>query len=88
MKRFFIVLFAVSLCYIGLFAENLNVDPQREDTYLQQEQTDDIQFNEDKNLQQEAVQGFQEDRNLEQEQTHDIQFEEDQNLQQEKELER
>lgn len=55
-----------------LTASNLNIDPQREDTYLQQEQTHDIQF--------------EEDQNLEQEQTDDIQFEEDQFFKQEREL--
>lgn len=64
-------LFIITLLFQGfLHASDLGIDPQREDTDLQREQTRDAQFEEDQNLQQE--------------QTGDIQFNEDQNFQQEK----
>ena len=50
------VLFLV-LSQSVLNASPLNVDPQREDTNLQREQTHDIQFEEDKNFRQERELG-------------------------------
>lgn len=52
---FLMNLFAFNLVH----ASDLSVDPQREDTYLQREQTHDIQFREDQNLQQEKSETFQ-----------------------------
>lgn len=65
----FLIFFMVLLCQGGVSASNLGVDPQREDSNLQKEQTHDFQFEEDKYLQQER--------------THDVQFKEDQNFKQE-----
>lgn len=52
---FLVVLFFCNLAQ----ASNLSVDPQREDTDLQREQTHDIQFREDQNFQQEKSDTFQ-----------------------------
>jgi hypothetical protein len=72
MKAYRMILMAL-LCQGMLNASNLlNIDPQKEDSNLQQERTRDLQFLEDQNLQQE--------------QTNDLQFREDQNFQQEREL--
>ena len=87
MQRYGII-FMTLICEALLNASNLNIDPQKEDTYLQQERTQDLQFQEDQNLQQEEIKGlqFNEDKNLQQEQTNDIQFREDQNFRQERQL--
>lgn len=84
-------LFAQVMTFGSLLnASNVYVDPQREDTYLQQEQTRGMQFEGDKNLEQERTTGLQftGDQFLQHEQTRDLQFEEDKNLQQERERER
>lgn len=82
------ILFITLICKSFLSASLLNVDPQREDTNLQEEQIQGLQYIEDQNLQQEHIQGlqFSEDADLQEERTHDIQFLEDQNFQQEREL--
>lgn len=51
--------FIVFVSYNLIYASNLSVDPQREDMDLQREQTHDIQFREDQNLQQEKSDTFQ-----------------------------
>lgn len=73
-----------------VYAFNVNIDPQREDTYLQVEQTRDLQFEQDKNLQNERTNDiqFREDPNLQWEQTRDLQFEQNKFLQQERDLNR
>lgn len=88
MKPYLSLLIAALICESLLNASYLNVDPQKEDTDLHQEQIQGPQYTEDQNLQQEQIQGpqFFEDQNLQQEQTQDFQFKEDQNFQQEREL--
>lgn len=88
MKIYIYTSFIALTFQVAIFAYNVNVDPQREDTFLQQEQTKDIQFNEDKDLQQEQTHDiqFEEDKYLQREQTRDIQFEEDKDFKQEREL--
>ena len=51
----------LNFAIIGVNASNLWVDPQREDTNLQNEQTRDVQFEEDTDLQQEKSQTFKMD---------------------------
>ena len=82
------ILLMTLICHGVLNASILNVDPQREDTNLQQEQIKGIQYLEDQHLQQEPSLGPQlnEDQNLQQEQTKDIQFEEDQSFRQERQI--
>ena len=87
------IAFAMIAGVVGSFslqASNMNVDPQREDTNLQREQSTGLQINADKNLEHERTHDIQftEDPNLEKEQTHDEQFYEDQNFKQERELNR
>lgn len=90
--RYNVILSLITVLFwsFSLVASNVMVDPQREDTNLQEEQSRGLQINEDKYLQQEQTRDiqFREDKELQQEQTRDVQFYEDQNLQQEKELNR
>lgn len=74
---------------LSVLASDVNVDPQREDTFLQEEQSKGPQMD-DRYLQQEQMQNppRRVDEGLPQERTHDLQFYEDRNLQQERSLER
>lgn len=88
MKIHYLLAFSFVSCF--LHASNVFVDPQREDTYLQNEQSRGLQIEEDKNLQHERTRDIQfySDMNLQREQTRDLQFEEDKFLQQERSLNR
>lgn len=91
MKKMYLPLAMIALVFeSSLLASNVNVDPQREDTNLQREQSTGMQINADKYLQQERTHGIQftEDPNLQKEQPHDEQFYEDQNFKQERQLNR
>jgi hypothetical protein len=78
------------LCLNSLYCSNVNIDPQRQESNLQNEQSKGLQMKEDSNMQQEQPKGIQleEDSNLRQERTNDLQFREDLDMKQEKELNR
>lgn len=81
--------FLVFLCWGFKVYSSIIVDPQREESNLQNEQSKGIQMTEDLNLQQEGSKGVEfGDRNLQQERTNDLQYREDLNMKQEKDLNR